>query len=352
MRNGTTTMKTDVDSALKDIADFYIKNRRGMTEPELEAIVLKHCESEAEVRKFVSFLETEPGQLRFKTLLRERKELPRQSSNPDEEKPLEFLNGYAVPLRERAPIEDRTRKLLLAELNSEWTSSMELLKAIQKKRRVYIDMEWALHVLLDELLPEGKVGQATFYGSVASWWNNQPLSCPKCRSWEVDQFFTEGGILIQNHCTKCDLKWGGWEKPSYLKESFVKVGDRVRYIGEIKGRSGTWPEGVWLEKGMEGTVTEYHPPEPEVVVRGERFEAIPAWAVVKFDNGASTGINPEDEGKRWEKPSYLKEASKERMPRIDPHATAIQQDKQLIEQIKWLKAHGFKTAREAQEAGY
>jgi len=66
-------MKTDVDTCLKDIADFYVKNRRTMTEPELEAIVLKHCESEAEVQKFVSFLETEPGQLRFKTLLRERK---------------------------------------------------------------------------------------------------------------------------------------------------------------------------------------------------------------------------------------------------------------------------------------
>jgi len=44
--------------------------------------------------------------------------------------------------------------------------------------------------------------------------------------------------------------------------------------------------------------------------------------------------------------------SKEKMPRINPHATAIQQDKQLVEQMKWLKAHGFKTPREAQEAGY
>lgn len=43
---------------------------------------------------------------------------------------------------------------------------------------------------------------------------------------------------------------------------------------------------------------------------------------------------------------------KKRMPRIDPHATAIQQDKQLDKQMKWLKAHGFKTARDAQEAGY
>jgi len=69
-------MKTDVDSALRGIADWYIRNRREMTEPELEAILKKHCESEEEIKKFVKFLETEPGQMRFKTLLRERKELP------------------------------------------------------------------------------------------------------------------------------------------------------------------------------------------------------------------------------------------------------------------------------------
>lgn len=65
-------MISDVDTALKDIADRYVQKRREMTEPELEAILLKHCGSEAEVQKFVRFLQTEPGQLRFKTLLRER----------------------------------------------------------------------------------------------------------------------------------------------------------------------------------------------------------------------------------------------------------------------------------------
>lgn len=40
------------------------------------------------------------------------------------------------------------------------------------------------------------------------------------------------------------------------------------------------------------------------------------------------------------------------MPRINPHATAIKQDKQLREQIRWLKRNRFKSAREAQEAGY
>ena len=80
-------MKTDVDTCLKQIADWYIKNRREITEPELESILLKHCGSETEVQKFVGFLETEPGQLRFKTLLRERKgtggnPAPRKSDYP------------------------------------------------------------------------------------------------------------------------------------------------------------------------------------------------------------------------------------------------------------------------------
>ncbi len=39
------------------------------------------------------------------------------------------------------------------------------------------------------------------------------------------------------------------------------------------------------------------------------------------------------------------------MPRVHLHATALKQDKQLREQMRWLKKNGFKTAREAQEAG-
>jgi len=64
-------MKTDVDTALKEIADFFVKNRRTMTAPEFQSILTKHCESKAEMQKFAKFLETEPGQLRFRTHLRE-----------------------------------------------------------------------------------------------------------------------------------------------------------------------------------------------------------------------------------------------------------------------------------------
>lgn len=51
-----------------------------MKEPELEGILKRHCESEAEVKKFVSFLETEPGQMRFKIHLREREAIPKAES--------------------------------------------------------------------------------------------------------------------------------------------------------------------------------------------------------------------------------------------------------------------------------
>ncbi|GAH39870.1 unnamed protein product, partial [marine sediment metagenome] len=67
-------MKTDVATCLKDIADWYIKNRTEMPDSVFETIVLRHCESEAEVINFLNFLETEPGKMRFKTLLREMKE--------------------------------------------------------------------------------------------------------------------------------------------------------------------------------------------------------------------------------------------------------------------------------------
>ena len=41
-----------------------------------------------------------------------------------------------------------------------------------------------------------------------------------------------------------------------------------------------------------------------------------------------------------------------KMPRINPHATYLQQDAQLREQLTWLKNHDFKNVREAQEAGH
>lgn len=87
------------------------------------------------------------------------------------------------------------------------------------------------------------------------------------------------------------------------KEPFINVGERVRFIGSSKYRYETWPEGKWLEYGVAGTVTEYHPEHPEVRIRGEIFEALPPYAVVRWDLGgdADTAIDPEDEGSRWER---------------------------------------------------
>lgn len=83
-------MKTDVDTCLKEIADWYIQNRREITEPELEAILRKHCETEKEVRKFIIFLGTESGKMRFKTLLRE-KEKPTGFTKGQEAPPMEYM---------------------------------------------------------------------------------------------------------------------------------------------------------------------------------------------------------------------------------------------------------------------
>ncbi len=41
-----------------------------------------------------------------------------------------------------------------------------------------------------------------------------------------------------------------------------------------------------------------------------------------------------------------------KMPRINPHATAMEQDRQLRLQLKWLKQHKFATPREARGAGH
>ena len=46
------------------------------------------------------------------------------------------------------------------------------------------------------------------------------------------------------------------------------------------------------------------------------------------------------------------EMNKKKMPRINPHASVLKQDNQLKAQIKWLKENGFKSARDAQNAGY
>jgi hypothetical protein len=95
------------------------------------------------------------------------------------------------------------------------------------------------------------------------------------------------------------------------RRSFVKVGDRVRYIdvaSDRKFRYGHWPEGVFLgNKQVGGTVTEFHPQQLPFNVGGEHFEAIPAWAGVKWDNGADTAIDAEDEGTRWVRSSVARE---------------------------------------------
>lgn len=48
----------------------------------------------------------------------------------------------------------------------------------------------------------------------------------------------------------------------------------------------------------------------------------------------------------------IEKKGSEQMPRVNPHASALRQDAELKGQQEWLKEHGFKSAREAQEAGH
>lgn len=84
-----------------------------------------------------------------------------------------------------------------------------------------------------------------------------------------------------------------------MEKQFVTIGERIKYLSNHRGRSEAWAKGVWLENGIVGSVVEYHPESPAVTVRGELFEAIPPYAVVQFDNGANTCIDPDQENKRW-----------------------------------------------------
>jgi hypothetical protein len=110
-------------------------------------------------------------------------------------------------------------------------------------------------------------------------------------------------------CQKClkELQTGGQGgqvAASTRRKQFVELGERVRLVVThmSKMRYGHWPEGVYIgEEAIAGTVTEYHPEQPAVRVKGELFESLPAWAVVKFDNGADIAIEASREGERWER---------------------------------------------------
>lgn len=43
--------------------------------------------------------------------------------------------------------------------------------------------------------------------------------------------------------------------------------------------------------------------------------------------------------------------TKEKMPLINPHASAVKQYEQQKKQMTWCKKHGFKTPRDAMNAG-
>jgi len=89
---------------------------------------------------------------------------------------------------------------------------------------------------------------------------------------------------------------------------FTLIGQRVRKLGSSKYRYETWPKDKWLEQGVNGTVSEYHPENPAVTVNGQYFEALPPYAVVTWDLGTEvkTCIDADDEGIGWERINQVK----------------------------------------------
>jgi hypothetical protein len=88
-------------------------------------------------------------------------------------------------------------------------------------------------------------------------------------------------------------------QPYQPQTQFIRVGDRVKYIGSSKYRYEGWPEGAWLQFGSQGTVIEYFPELP--ALPSMNIESIPAYAVVSWDNRGQTAIDAEYEGKDWER---------------------------------------------------
>jgi len=176
--------------------------------------------------------------------------------------------------------------------------------------RVYGVPELAFHVAEHE---------ATGHGIVVDRALAERTPC-KCFSYDTDEFAWSPGVvgLISSRKTPEDF-----EKFCAMGKEPASPGAAKRFR-KLKGAIGEAQEQYEREGG-----------------------GLPGWWEQVGKTLAAKGIELSSS-----KASPEVATSKEKMPRINPHATAIQQDKQLDEQMKWLKAHGFKTPREAQEAGY
>ena len=90
-----------------------------------------------------------------------------------------------------------------------------------------------------------------------------------------------------------------------------------------------------LNGSMKGTITE--------VMKGRSKY----FMVVKWDDGETGNVHPLDV-KLLSSPR-----SEDRMPRVNPRASATTRDRQLRAQQRWLKEHPqFRDARQAIAAGY
>jgi hypothetical protein len=74
-------MTNNIEACLKEISDWYIRHRNSISPDQLQRIVVKHCVSDTETSKFMTFLSTDGGKLRFKTHLEEANQRYKQTEN-------------------------------------------------------------------------------------------------------------------------------------------------------------------------------------------------------------------------------------------------------------------------------
>ncbi len=84
------------------------------------------------------------------------------------------------------------------------------------------------------------------------------------------------------------------------KKSFIKIGARVRYLGEGKFQYQDFPKDSWVEKNITGSVDKLYSSDTSVDEDGKEYY-IPEAAAIAWDKGGHSLIHADEEGKRWER---------------------------------------------------
>lgn len=85
-----------------------------------------------------------------------------------------------------------------------------------------------------------------------------------------------------------------------FEKTFIKIGARVRYLGEGKFQYQDFPKDSWVEKGITGTVDKLYSSDILIDEEGKEY-IIPEAAAVVWDKGGHSLIHADEESKRWER---------------------------------------------------